>query len=130
MGLPVEDAGIGDRGQAGVFQRTTPRSAALVGCAVMVGALPPVATTAVQTLISVWSVAVKLSSFTNVSPALSVTDVMVADEEFHTPTSTTSRFPAVVTPGRVTARLLWTPLCAIARWTKVGDPAALADRDA
>src|SRR5579859_3251994 len=106
---------------------TTPRSAELVGFAVTVGLVPPVATTAVHTLISVWSEAVKLSSLTNVSPALSVTVLAVADAEFHTPTSTTSRFPAVVLAGRVAPRLALVPLCAEACWTNVGTVEAYAD---
>ena len=60
------------------------------------GLLPPTATGAVQMLISVWSAAVKLSSLTKVSPALSVTALMVAELAFQTPTSTMSRLPATV----------------------------------
>ena len=42
----------------------------------------------------------------NVSPALSVTVLTVADEPLQTPTSTTSRSPAVVLAVVVTARLV------------------------
>ena len=110
------------------YSRTaTPTSAAPVGVAVTVGRVPPVATTAVQTLSSVLSDAVKLSSLTKVSPALSVTVPVVADAELHTPTSTTSRLPGTGLPGRVAPRLATLLPCAVACWTNVGTAEAYAD---
>ncbi|WKT97695.1 alpha-amylase family glycosyl hydrolase [Micromonospora soli] len=54
---------------------------------------------------------------------MSVTALTVADPEFHTPTSTTSRLPAVVGFGVVTARVTPTP-CPVTCCTNAGGPAA------
>src|SRR3954453_7245075 len=55
----------------------------------------------------------------NVSPAPSVTVLIVALFEFHAPTSTMRRLPATVLDGSVTARVLPSP-CAEACWMKLG----------
>jgi hypothetical protein len=60
---------------------------------------------------------------TNVSPALSVTALAVAEPQLHVPTATTSRLPATVFDAVVTARVVPTP-CPVACWTNVGVVAA------
>jgi hypothetical protein len=78
-------------------------SAAEVAVAVMVGRVPPpLVTGAVQMLISVLSDATKWVTSTYELPAESVTPLVVAADEFQTPTSTTKRSPAEMLPGGVT----------------------------
>ena len=79
---------------------------------------------AVQTLISVRSDALNCNSFTYVLPAESLTPLAVGPLLFHTPTMTTSRFPAVMGDGGVTAMLPATPLCAPTCCTYAGTTAA------
>jgi hypothetical protein len=80
-----------------------PMSAAEVAVAEMMGRVPPpLVTGAVQMLISVLSGAVKWDTSTNESPAVSVTLLVVAADEFQTPTSTINRLPVVMLPDGVT----------------------------
>ena len=70
-----------------------------------VGVVPaPAVIGAVQTLCSVWSGPVKWLTSVNVSPAESVTLLVVAADELQTPTSTTSRLPVPSGADGVTAR--------------------------
>jgi hypothetical protein len=81
-------------------------SAVPVGLAVMTGAVPPVPTGAVQTLISVPSEAVKCVTSTKESPDESVTELVVGWLAFQRPTSTTKRSPVVTLVLGVTEILL------------------------
>src|SRR5450756_183712 len=105
---------------------TMPTSAAEAGFTVTVSALPPLGTGAVQTLISVPSAAVNWVASTKVSPSESVTELVMADCEFQTPASTTSRSPVATLAPVVTARLLLPAPCALTCCTKVGTAAASA----
>jgi hypothetical protein len=55
-----------------------------------------------------------------VSPSESFTELVVADFEFQTPTSTTKRSPLATLAPVVTAMLLLLDPCALACWTKAG----------
>ncbi len=93
---------------------TIPRSALVEGVAVMVGRTPPMSTGAVHTLISAPSEATKCVTSTKGSLVESVTDVVVAPADFHAPTSTTRRFPAVTSELGTTEILVWLEVCALA----------------
>jgi len=100
----------------------TPTSADDDTVAVTVGLVPPPAVTgALQTLISVLSEAVKCVISVYVLPAESVTFVAVAEEVFHTPTWTISRFPVVIGAPSATAAVVPLDLCTEACWTNVGE---------
>jgi hypothetical protein len=91
----------------------------------MVGRTPPVSTGAVHTLISVPSEATKCVTSTKGSAVESVTEVVVAPADFHTPTSTTSRFPVVTLELETTEILDWLEAWARASWTNAGPVDAL-----
>ena len=101
-------------------------SPAADGFAVMVGLLPPVITGAVHTLISVPSEAVKCVTSTKGSPDESLTALVVALADFHTPTSTTRRFPAVTLVPGTTEMLLLPDPWALTCWTNAGLAGAAA----
>src|SRR5712691_10160925 len=103
-----------------------PVSAAAEGVAVIAGAVPPVRTGAVQTLISVPSDAVKCVTSTKGSPDESLTAQALAPPAFQRPTSTIRRSPAVTLVPGVTEMLLFPDPCALTCWTNAGTTAAAA----
>ena len=114
-------------GESPAYSSTaTPMSADEVTWAVMAGLVPPpLVIGAVQMLISVSSEAANEVTLVYVLPALSVTPEAVAAEKFQTPTSTTSRLPAVTLAVGVTVAVAAVTR-ALACCTNVGVVAAVA----